>query len=186
MCLLASRNRFLTERGSGQSNVLRPAGFHKLTVLELEESVVLSYVYGDTRFPPAHCLVACGARVVWLARRQWVDSTSNCAQLRGMLRFSVQTTCSCGPADLFLVALAIFSNAHPLTTAHRHVQSPRSDLIHPSFSHCRQIKSSRKITLPPPPRTRHNPCRARPPFSSTVSGFQRASSSRVRQRTHRL
>jgi len=56
--------------------VLRPAGFHKLTVLELEECVVLSYVNGNTRFPPAHCSVACGARVVWLARRQCVGSTS--------------------------------------------------------------------------------------------------------------
>lgn len=91
MCLLASRNRFLTEGGSCQSNVLRPAGFHKLTVLELEESVVLSYVYRDTRFPPAHCSVACGARVVWLVRRQRVDLTSNWG---GMLRFSVRTTCS--------------------------------------------------------------------------------------------
>ena len=50
--------------------------FHKLTVLELEESVVLSDVNGDTRFPPAHCSVACGVRVVWLARRQWVDWAS--------------------------------------------------------------------------------------------------------------
>ena len=46
--------------------MLRPAGFHKLTVLELEESVVLSYVDGDTRFPPAHLSVACGERVVRL------------------------------------------------------------------------------------------------------------------------
>lgn len=74
MCLLASRNRFLTERG-GEACV-GPARFHKLTVLKLEESVVLSYVDGDTRFPPAHCSVACGARVVWLARGQWVDSAS--------------------------------------------------------------------------------------------------------------
>jgi len=76
MCLLARRNRFLTERGSGSVGCVAANGFHKLTVLELEESVVLSYVDGDTRFPPAHCSVACGERVVWLARRQWVDSTS--------------------------------------------------------------------------------------------------------------
>ena len=74
MCLLASRNRFLTERG--WSERVAASWFHKLTVLELEESVVLSDVNGDTRFPPAHCSVACGARVVWLARRQWVDWAS--------------------------------------------------------------------------------------------------------------
>ena len=50
---------------------------YKLTVLELEESVVLPNVDGDTRFPPAHRSVACGARVVGLARRQWVDWASS-------------------------------------------------------------------------------------------------------------
>lgn len=64
MCLLASRNRFLTERGQ---TCVAASRFHKLTVLKLEESVVLSYVDGDTRLPPAHRSVACGARVVWLA-----------------------------------------------------------------------------------------------------------------------
>lgn len=68
ICLLARRNRFLTERGNGQLSVAA-SRFHKLTVLKLEESVVLSYVDGDTRFPPAHRSVACSARVVWLARR---------------------------------------------------------------------------------------------------------------------
>jgi len=67
MCLLASRNRFLTERG--RSERVAASWFRKLTVLELEESVVLSNVDGDMRFPPAHCSVACGARIVWLARR---------------------------------------------------------------------------------------------------------------------
>ena len=69
MCLLASRNRFLTEQV--WSETCCGQQFHKLTVLELEESVVLSYVDGDTRFPPAHRSVTCGARVVWLARRRW-------------------------------------------------------------------------------------------------------------------
>ena len=65
ICLFAMRNRFLTE-GGWVRHALEPAGFHKLTVLELEESVVLSYVDGDTRFPPAHRSVTCGERVVCL------------------------------------------------------------------------------------------------------------------------
>ena len=76
ICLLARRNRFLTEWGGGSVGCVEASRFHKLTVLKLEESVVLSYVDGDTRFPPAHCSVACGARVAWLARRQWVSLTS--------------------------------------------------------------------------------------------------------------